>query len=298
MELHEQSRASPCLELSVVIPCWNGATRISSTLDSLALQTIGFDKFDVVVIDDGSDDGTAGVVAGWSAQFPAMEVTCVRRPHGGVNAARNAGVSSTRGRVVAFVDDDEAAPSDYLERAIGLLHQTSSVSGVGGPARLIGDAPFRVCSTCSIGEASLPIDGRAHATRLLGGNMVIRRDTFDDVGLFDPQISGRGDETEWFARADREFLYDESLFVWHRRDHMSWRSLLVTGYRQGKSVPLMHERLGDHSWRPSVIKLGRYFGHAVRRRCTKGLLQASRELGAFVAWSRRGIRRSVRKGHH
>ena len=119
--------------------------------------------------------------------------------------------------------------------------------------------------------------------------MAIRRKVFDEIGQFDAEISGRGDENEWFERADRFFRYDSSLYVWHRRDHMSLGHLLITGYRQGRSVPLLHQKLGEN-WTPSMSNAPRYVGHAVRRRCVNGLLQAARECGSIWTWAAQTLR--------
>jgi glycosyltransferase involved in cell wall biosynthesis len=282
-------------DISIVIPTWNGAGRIVGAIDSLAAQTLATDRFEIVVVDDGSVDGTADVVRQWTHSHPDFAVNCHRQANGGVNAARNAGILASRARYIMLLDDDEMAPADHLQRVVTLLDARCGLPGAGGPYRLTGDQPFRTCSRCRIGEARLPIDGAGPTERLLGGNMTVRRTVFDEVGLFDPDISGRGDETEWFARAGRSFWYDEALFVWHRRDHMTLRQLLRTGYRQGQSVPRLHEKVGDVDWRPSPAKVVRYLGHAVRRRCVNGLLQASREAGSVVSWSERWSARRVRR---
>ncbi len=282
------------IDVSVVVPCWNGAARIGALLASLHDQTIGFHRMEVIVVDDGSSDDTAVVVEAFATRHPLMNLYVIRQKNGGVNAARNAGVQRAIGRYVSLLDDDEEAPPNHLERVVDLLTEREESPGMGGPYRLIGESPFKTCASCSIGEAQLPIAGRGPTERLLGGNMTIRRAVFDEVGPFDDEISGRGDETEWFARANRAFLYDESLFVWHRRDDMTLRRLLRTGYRQGKSVPLLHEKCCDTSWRPSLYRFARYLGHLVRARCMNGLLQASRELGAIVSWT--GKRARFRRG--
>ncbi len=292
------SRTGP-LGATVVVPTWNGSDRIAVTLASLDEQTIDRDRFEVIVVDDGSTDDTEATISRFADQHPMLTLSCVRIEHAGVNAARNAGIRAAAGAIVVLFDDDEIVEADHLERVLAIMEDADhDWDGVGGPARATNSDAFRTCRRCSIGEATLPIEGQGTTPRLLGGNMAVRRSLFDEVGLFDPEISGRGDEVEWFVRANGEFLYDDSLFVWHRRDHLSLRRLLATGYRQGRSVPLTHQKVGDHEWRPSVRKLGRYVGHAVRAQCTNGLLQASREAGALTSFAILSLRRRrvARKG--
>ena len=112
--------------------------------------------------------------------------------------------------------------------------------------------------------------------------MAIRREVFDEVGVFDERISGRGDETEWFHRAGRVFRYDESLIIWHTRegatDQVARRGRVPAGpghaARDGAD-----RRLAAGA--PRLARVPRFLAHAVRRRCVNGLLQASRELGAL-----------------
>jgi glycosyltransferase involved in cell wall biosynthesis len=282
------------LPISVVVCTWNGGERIVTTLDSLVRQTIGTNQFEVVVVDDGSTDNTANEVRGFAGQHRVLRLSYVRIEHAGVNAARNAGIQASIGQVVAFLDDDEIAPTDHLERILALMSDPATPrAGVGGPARPTNPEEFRTCGRCVIGEAVLPVHGSGSTHRLLGGNMALRRSLFTTVGPFDPAISGRGDETEWFARASRDFWYDDSLIVWHRRDHLSARQLLMTGFRQGRAVPLARSRTGDEVYRPSPSRLCRYLGHAFRFRCMNGVLQASREFGAMVGGTPTG---STRRG--
>lgn len=226
-------------EFSIVVPTWNGEGRIAETLRSLTEQRFPARSFEVIVVDDGSTDRTVATVQEFARRHPHIALTCRAEPHGGVNSARNAGIRASTGKVIGFVDDDELVQPDHLESVRAALDSPlgAESGGVGGPATA-ESASFRTCPTCSIGDATLPIAGAGTSRRLLGGNMYIKRSVFDEVGLFDEDISGRGDENEWFARADRGFLYDEQLSVRHRRDHLSLRQLLVTGYRQGRATPV------------------------------------------------------------
>ncbi len=279
-------------DVSVVIPTWNRRERLGRLLESLAAQTLDPERFEIVVVDDGSEDGTSEAVRMFAAEHPKLHVVVVTQPNQGVNGARNAGILASHGAAISFLDDDELAPETHLELVCWELDQRRDIPGVGGPARGVSGERPRTCRTCALGETIVADASDGRAKRLLGGNMTIRREIFDEVGLFDAEISGRGDETEWFSRADREFVYLDELFIWHRRDDMSLRELCRTGYRQGKAVPLLYERTGEQ-WRPSVVKLVRYLAHAGRLRCSFGLIQASRELGSLESWLGRAIRRRL-----
>jgi glycosyltransferase involved in cell wall biosynthesis len=102
--------ASDDPRLSVVIPLYNKEGQIVRALDSVCAQTVR--DVEVVVVDDGSTDGGAALVRAYGDP----RVRLVQQPNGGVSSARNLGVESARGPVVAFLDADDAWYPDHLER--------------------------------------------------------------------------------------------------------------------------------------------------------------------------------------
>jgi len=277
--------------VSVIVPTWNRCDYLSDTLDSLISQDWPGDRYEVVVVDDGSTDQTPDVVRGFQERN-GHAVTYVRKAHGGLNAGRNAGILAARGDIVWFLDDDELAEPDHLSRLVAAFGGDAGLSGVGGPARDYGGSTVRTCATCTLAAADVPGEGLRIVSTLLGGNMAFRRSVFDEVGLFDPELSLRGDETEWFRRAEgHRFLYDPDLWIRHRRDRMNLWTLCRSGYRGGLSLAVYDRKVGAHH-RPAPGKILRCLGHAVRRRCARGLVLAFRQAGREVGHLRH--RRSAR----
>ncbi len=86
--------------VSVIIPTYNRRELVREAVLSVLCQRYG--ALEVIVVDDGSDDGTAAMVDSMGG-----EVRCLRIPHGGVSRARNAGILASRGRWIAFLDSDD-----------------------------------------------------------------------------------------------------------------------------------------------------------------------------------------------
>lgn len=101
--------------LSVVIPAFNAATTIRSAVRSALSQTVSV--LEVIVVDDGSTDATAEVVAG----IGDPRVQLVSRSNGGPSAARNAGIAAARGEWIAFLDADDLWLPRYVETATAAL---------------------------------------------------------------------------------------------------------------------------------------------------------------------------------
>jgi GT2 family glycosyltransferase len=103
-------------DVSVVIPTRDRAARLAAALAALRAQTLEPDRFEIVVVDDGSTDGTAQVLGGQPDGAP--RVASVRLEGRGPAAARNAGWRAARAPLVAFTDDDCEADAGWLEELL------------------------------------------------------------------------------------------------------------------------------------------------------------------------------------
>lgn len=95
---------------SVVIPLYNKADTIERTLRSIAQQT--YHDFEVIIIDDGSTDGSAEVVQNLSLKIP---LTLIKQKNSGVSVARNKGAEVAHGKFLAFIDADDEWMAEYLQ---------------------------------------------------------------------------------------------------------------------------------------------------------------------------------------
>jgi glycosyltransferase involved in cell wall biosynthesis len=96
-------------DVSVLIPCYNAAATLEETLTSLAAQTLA--DFEIVAVDDGSQDATLALLHAWEQREPRLKV--VVQPHGGIVQALNAGLAICQAPYVARLDSDDLA---YPER--------------------------------------------------------------------------------------------------------------------------------------------------------------------------------------
>lgn len=110
MTLHHQAQAPPLI--SVVIPTYNRADLLRSSLESLASQSCPSDQYEVVVVDDGSTDATPEVCQSFS---PRLNLKYFRIRNSGISAAKNIGIFNATGSILLFFDDDDVADEHLLQ---------------------------------------------------------------------------------------------------------------------------------------------------------------------------------------
>jgi len=108
--------------ISVIVPAYNVERYLRECLDSLLAQT--FRDFEVVLVDDGSTDGSPAIIAAYARQHPDR-IRPFSKPNGGLGDARNFGIERARGAYLAFVDADDAIAPTML----GSLHALAVAQG-------------------------------------------------------------------------------------------------------------------------------------------------------------------------
>lgn len=100
------------MRISVFVNSYNYAGFISQALDSVFAQTLAADE--VVIVDDGSTDGSCEVIQGYADRYPQIKFIC--KENGGQLSSFNAGIKAVTGDLVFFLDSDDAWKPEYLER--------------------------------------------------------------------------------------------------------------------------------------------------------------------------------------
>jgi glycosyltransferase involved in cell wall biosynthesis len=211
--------------VSFVVIAYDEAANIAATIAAItALDGLG--KHEVIVVDDGSRDGTADVVAAIAECDP--DVRLIRLPENrGRGYARHTGIADARGDLIATVDADIVLPHDWLVRARSALRGHDAVGGTAVPD---GDVAY-LYRRCGLTPRV-----RAHTTTVAGGNGLYRSEVFTSV-RFDPALR-EGEDVALNHAIERHGLscaIVPGLIVEHR-ENKTWGESLRWMFTSGRGA--------------------------------------------------------------
>jgi GT2 family glycosyltransferase len=248
-----------CPSVSVVVCSCNGAATLHECL--WGLTQLDYPDYEVIVVDDGSTDGTSAI----AEEFPFR---LIRTENRGLANARNAGLEAATGEIVAYIDDD-ACPDPHWLTYLARTFESGEYAGAGGhnipPA---GDGAIAECVANSPGGPIHVLLCDREAEHLPGCNMAFRRDRLDAIGGFDPQFRAAGDDVDICWRLqDRGWKlgFSPAAVVWHHRRN-SVRAYCRQQFGYGKAEALLERKWperyngsGHLTWR------GRLYGRGIPR---------------------------------
>jgi len=199
----------------VVIPTHDRAHLVGDAVRSALAQTQG--DLEVIVVDDGSTDGTASVIAA----IDDPRVRFLRQPHLGIGAARNHGIRAARGRYLAFLDSDDLWLPDLLANEVPLLDADPGVALVHARARAVGldGRPRAKVSGQAPRAPAQPLASLLYGNSVATPTALVRRASVEAAGLCDEGLVARVDWDLWLrvARAGEVAFVDGVLALF--REH-------------------------------------------------------------------------------
>jgi glycosyltransferase involved in cell wall biosynthesis len=167
--------------VSILLPCYNSASTLNEALESLAAQT--FSDFEIIAVDDGSNDATPILLKKWAARDSRLVI--VSQPHSGIISALNMGLSACKADYVARMDADDRSHPERLTRQVELLNKHPDVAVAGCLVRGFPQRGVREGFRIYIEWLNSLVD-----------NEDIRREIFIESPLAHPSVLFRKDRVE------------------------------------------------------------------------------------------------------
>lgn len=175
--------------VGVVVPMFNAERTIGATLASICRQT--YQALDIIVVDDGSTDGSASIVAACAEQDRRIRI--LKQPNSGVAAARNSGAAATDAEFLAFVDADDLWAPSKIALQLRALEQGGPSAGLAYCWFAHIDEDGRVFSLYNRPDAEGRVLHRMCRYNFVGNgsSMLVRRCAFEKAGQFDSSLRAR-----------------------------------------------------------------------------------------------------------
>lgn len=201
-------------DVTFLTPVFEAEETLDATLAAILAQETPR-PFEVVVVDDGSRDGSRALAERWAAREPRVRV--VSRPNGGEAAALNTGWRLARGRFVAIVEADVEPAPDWLARCLAALEAEPGVWAVGGYLETPREDPWIARLAGYEVERRFASKPRECA-HLTSANVLYRAEAFAAAGPFDEQLVNASLDSVFNARlraAGGRLLYEPRARVRH-----------------------------------------------------------------------------------
>jgi len=277
--------------VSVIISAYNSGNTLKVCLKSLSKQTYPSEKYEIIIVDDGSTDNTSIILS----SLPETNLFKVihHSENYGLAAARNTGIKNAKGDILIFLDSDMEVKEDFIEKHVS-FHRKSGVIGVSGSIIPDIENPYdkyqRYLYESKRGAAKFDINKPIPFKAFLFNNTSIKKIAFEKAGLFDENIKMYGGEdTEFSYRVWKYYpyglYYDPLILVIHHHYRSIEQTLNIVEEFGEKVVPYLIKKhpelaklygssflnckIDDINFKTSLIKS--IIGFIIRRKLMQNL---------------------------
>ncbi|MFH1257062.1 MAG: glycosyltransferase [Candidatus Diapherotrites archaeon] len=218
------------LKASVIVPAFNAEKTIGQCLESLLQQSFGRKEFEVLVVDDGSTDGTAEKVKKFG-----KEVKLIAQENRGPAAARNNGARNAKGEVLVFIDSDCVAEKNWLQEMVAPIDEAEKIVGVQGTYRTRQNEWVARFAQLEIGQRHEKMAEEKEIDFMGSYSAAFLKKVFLAVNGFDETFPiASGEDTDLSFRISSRgyrFYFNKNAVVWHLHPSSLLKFLRIKFFR-------------------------------------------------------------------
>jgi GT2 family glycosyltransferase len=250
---------------SIVVPTHDRASRLSACLRALSRQDYPTNRFDVVVVDDGSPSPLAEIVDPFQEQ---INVKLVVQHQAGPAAARNAGATHGQGQYLAFTDDDCAPERDWLKQLADGLHDNPTAAVGGRTINALDDNAYSTASQLLIDYIYGYYNADQHDAEFFSSNnFALPAEAFREMGGFDISFSlAAGEDRDfcdrWRSQGGRLHYVPEAV-VAHAHS-LTFRGFLRQHFNYGRGAFHFHRMRASRNEEPVRVEPASFYANLIR----------------------------------
>lgn len=285
-------RSEESNSISVVIPLYNKELEVERAVRSVLMQSLA--PCEIIVVDDGSTDGSRAVVERIIAESHDIEIRLITQQNSGVSVARNRGIEAARGEYVALLDADDCWLSGYLAEVCRLMGRYPD-AGAYSTAFDIVSGRSRVRASTPMVEGYINPAEEALQSRypIIPSTATLRRDTLLRLGGFPEGMSLGEDQWLWVRMMQHgaQFVFSPMSLVRYSRTASNRSSSIYRSERREHSVAELYSVDNESVMNEYIARIG--IGKAITQSVRGGTDDARRaaEVFAYTECSRRQLYR-------
>ena len=220
--------------VSVVIPTYNRKAALKECIDSLITQS--YPEYEIIIVDDGSTDGTTRLLGEYSRNNPMVKY--FHQENRGPGAARNLGIKNSKGDIICFTDDDCIADKDLIKNLVE-VYTDKNVGGVGGK---VSDYKIKTIIERYSRDRNL-LNQEIFFNPVITANISYTREAMQKVGYFDESFifSEDVDLSIRVRLKGFEIKYTPQAIIYHKH-RATLKGLIKQQYNYGKGNARLHKK--------------------------------------------------------
>ncbi|MCW3161481.1 glycosyltransferase family 2 protein [Chryseobacterium oryctis] len=199
--------------ISVIIPMYNAEKTVINALNSIKAQTVGIEKFEIIIINDGSTDRSKEIVEDYIKENPEMSIRLLKQSNKGVSEARNAGLRIAEGDFIALLDADDEWLPQKTEKQLKYLQNNDLNIDFLATRRNNNEIlfPYKVINNLAqITFKKLLLRNEAQPS-----TVIFKRKVLENTGYFNKNQRYAEDLNYWMkvSRNNRMYILNENLLI-------------------------------------------------------------------------------------